>query len=530
MGTKNDSAFFYFNRAVTNAKDSLDTAMAYTGMAITQTYAGDYFGSQESLLTSLRYLDEKKRRDHYCLSSAYNEMGVTHLYLKNYSAAARYYELTLKFTNNDKFKPVVLNNKALALQKMGDFAAAIFIYTSILDSAKADKTEYARIVSNLARTRWLRDSNYLAATELLTALRIRREASDDWGINSSYSHLADYYTKRRPDSALHFAEKMYALSQQLNSPDDKLDALQKLIPLSKPAAAQGYFNRYQQLNDSLQTARNAAKNQFAVIRYEAEKSKTENLRLQKKNSERELQLLLAVVAFAALAVVARIWQRKRDQQREMKARNALQEQKLHTAKKLHDTIANGLYRLMAGLEHGKTISKEALLDNIEALYEQSRNISYEQSRDTPYEQSYPVSHKQSQRDSYEQRSGFHGAVTDLVNQFESGSTKLLVAGNDAATWAGLTGHQQSELYEILQEILVNMKKHARAKFAVLKFEREGRQLHLQYTDDGVGLPETVIYGNGLTNTETRIRAMGGNISFDQFAAGGLKIHLHLPID
>ncbi|MFT4024665.1 MAG: ATP-binding protein, partial [Flavihumibacter sp.] len=369
----------------------------------------------------------------------------------------------------------------------------------------------------LARTRWQQNPSYKAASLLKTALRIREEENDRWGLNVSYMHLADYYTASHPDSALYYAQQMYAVARELKSPDDRLEALERLIVLSPAKALKNYFNAYHFLSDSIQTARNTAKNQFALIRYEAEKSKADNLLLQQENTEREMQLLVLGLSFVFLTIVAWLWQRKREQQQKLKARNDLQEQKLNTARKLHDTIANGLYRLMAGLEHEETMSKETLLDNIEKLYEQSRDISYEQSRD--------ISHKQSTAASL----SFHRTIANLVHQFAGTATNLSIAGNHAATWAGLNDQQQSALYEIVQEMLVNMKKHAQAKFVVLKFEREERQLHLQYTDDGIGLPETVIYGNGLTNTENRIRAMGGGISFGRSVAGGLKIHLHFPI-
>jgi tetratricopeptide (TPR) repeat protein len=161
-----DSAFYYFNEVVTHPKDSLQVAMSYSYMAAMQSDAGDYFGSQESLLLSLKYLDEKKAKDHYCIAANYNELGVTNLNLNHYDAAIEYDNQALKFAQEEQLKLVVLNNKAVALQKKQQYAAAIRIYDSILTVTQPHTKEYARVLSNLAKTRWLKDTTYNAFPEL----------------------------------------------------------------------------------------------------------------------------------------------------------------------------------------------------------------------------------------------------------------------------------------------------------------------------------------------------------------------------
>jgi hypothetical protein len=68
----------------------------------------------------------------------------------------------------------------------------------------------------------------------------------------------------------------------VNSPDDRLLALQKLIPLTDEQNSKKYFAEYRQLSDSIQTVGNNAKNQFALIRYETERHKADNFLLQRK--------------------------------------------------------------------------------------------------------------------------------------------------------------------------------------------------------------------------------------------------------
>lgn len=500
----NDSAFYYFNKTAASSSDSLEIAMSYTYMAMIQSDAGDYFGSQESLLQSLKHLDEKKEFTRAYLLSDFNELGSINLNLKNYDAAIDYYDRALRFTKEDNSKIIALSNKAVAYQKKQQYVRALSIYDSILDKSKTDIKRYARILSNMAFTKWLQDSNYQAAPDLLRALRIQENEKDTWRLNASYAHLADYYFHSQPDSAFIYANKMYKVAQQLNSPDDELEALEKILALGPPDVMKKYFTRYQYLNDSLQTSRNNAKNQFALIRYEVAKNKADNLNLQKDNAEKRFQILLQRIILAGvivLGVFIFIWYRKRREQ-------MLREQQLKTSQKVHDVVANGLYRIMVKIQYEEKTDKDSLLDDIETLYEQSRNISYEQAEKMPDD--------------------YHNSISKLLTSFGTPTTRISIVGNSKDIWKDINPGAQKELNYILQELMINMKKHSAANNVVIRFERQNGELKIVYTDDGKGLPQGFHYNNGLRNTETRISDIGGTINFDKSAIKGLKIQLNIP--
>src|SRR5207237_5845093 len=136
---------------------------------------------------------------------------------------------------------------------------------------------------------------------------------DEVDITSSYNHLADYYLTSNNDSALFYAKKMYALAQKTNSTDDQIDALRKLTSMAARPEFRLLLSRYQFLSDSMQIAQSRAKSQFAVIRYESEKSKSENLVLREDNTQKKLQILrqrvfvLGSILLATLIVGGAIW-------------------------------------------------------------------------------------------------------------------------------------------------------------------------------------------------------------------------------
>jgi tetratricopeptide (TPR) repeat protein len=511
----NDSAFYYFNLVATGTTDSLQIATAYSYMGIIQAYEGDHYGGQESLLKSLTYLDETQKGDQDCLSSDYYELGNVCLNLKNYEAAIDYYHKALKYLERPGDQNIALNSIALIYEKKGDYDQAIDLYKSLLTKSKDSKIEYARVLSNYAKAKWLKDSTYPAGPELQHALQIRKDSNDIRGLNASYAHLSDYYSRSLPDSALYYAGKRYEMAMEMNSPDDQVEALAKLITLSPTNLLKPYFIRYQYLTDSIQTAKNAAKNQFALIRYEAAKNKADNLQLQKDNAQKKTQLLiqwflfvLTILSFIAAGIILVLRYRKRRQQIEFASRQEIQEYQLKTSRKVHDVVANKLYHIMTNLKYKSSIDKKELIDDIDFLYEQSRDISY----DHPTISKIP----------------FHVKIDNLLASFGSEHIKVLIFGNGPKLWSRINEQIQLEVEHILQELMINMTKHSQANAVMIKFECQNDQVQILYTDNGIGISPQVKYGNGLQNTVSRIKRIDGQYTFEH-PDKGLKIHISFPI-
>lgn len=517
---KADSAFRYFDQArelfLAN-KDSLRVAACLIQMAITLTNQNDYFGAQETSLQANDYLDVENPKHHIYLSSNFNNLGRSTYLLKDFDRAISFYDSAIQFSDDSLNTRIFLNNKAKAYHDNKQYADALKIYEHIIQENSKNPREYARALTNISDTRWHQNPAYNAAPHLLTALHIREQENDKWGQNSSYAHLAAYYEQKRPDSALFFARKRYAIAREIKSADDQIMGLQMLIRLSSPDSTKWYFDVYRRLSDSVQLARAAAKNQFALIRYEVEKNKAENLKLQQENAVRNLQInrqrtITAMVSLFAIALIGggMYWYRKRKQRLELEAQNRIKASQLRTSKKVHDVVANGLYRVMAEIENKSDIDREGILDRLEDMYEKSRDISYE-AEDPPIQQI-----------------DYHRKITDLLTSFATDSTKVLIAGNDSDVWADVSVEARYEIEHILQELMVNMKKHSRASHVAMRFERHNHQFSIHYSDNGIGLPPNFQKGNGLVNTGNRIKNLQGDFTFDT-GENGLKIRMTFPL-
>lgn len=487
-------------------------------MAVIQKDGGDYYGAQETALQALGYMNIKEAKYKAYLSTNYNNLGVVSSALNQYKSALSFYELALKFSNDSSNTFSYQNNIAHCYQKTGQYDKAIAIYDELLVKTKDNPKRFARVLSNLARTKWLQRKEYPAEEELLEAMYIRKKEKDNWGLNASYVHLTDYYTSRDPITALSYAEKMYEVAKELKRADDQVYALGKLVELTPSKEAKVFFREYQHLSDSIQQARSEAKNQFALIRYEVEKNKADNLRLEKENAEKQNRLVRqraitgASIFLLLLAVGGgTLWYKRRKQRLELEAQNRVKETQLHLSKKIHDVVANGIYRVMSEIEHGDEVDRDGVLDKLENMYHQSRDISHDVEQRTITETPY------------------NEQLASLLKSFAADHRRVLIAGNDAEQWDDISKRIKDEVKHVLQELMVNMKKHSQAEQVVIRFEKSEQKLSIFYKDNGVGIPEEKSKGKGLANTVSRIESLGGDITFVNEPGKGLNITTIIPL-
>ena len=505
-----DSALVLFNRYINNADDTLKKGKAYSYIGEMQSAIGDLYGAQQSLVDAIRTLNPLNKKHHKEIGITFNILGNVSLNLKQYDEAIKFYDSAMIFSKETDYSFEVISGKAIALQKKGDYSTAIAIYDSILDLKPAEQLLVARVTDNRAKTKWLQNPGYPALPEFHTALKIRRDSSLD--LNASYAHLSDYYARANPDSALWYAQKMYDQATANQSFDDILEAIDKIIRLNNtPTIKEQWYEEYKTLNDSLQFSRDTTRNRFALIRYEVQKSRADNLVLQQHVTRQRILLYGFITLAAALFTWLLVWTRKRRRRIKLEAANAIRDASLKTSQKIHDVVANGLYGIMNELEHNKAIDREPLINRIEGLYEKSRNISYE-------------SIAPAATPDYDRQ------VHQLLNAFGNEQTRILIVGNQAAFWNSISTHQKQELQLVLNELMINMKKHSQATNVVIVFKQEDGKAFITYKDDGIGFTPGSEFGNGLQNTVSRIKSMQGDINFGKSEKEGVSITISFPLE
>jgi tetratricopeptide (TPR) repeat protein len=171
-----DSSFSYFYKAkdiFLQQKDSFGVGKCLANLAIIQETKGDYYGSQETGLNALKYLNESDSLTHIYLSINYNTLGMLSSKLKNYERAIDFYKKAISFTNDSINKNIYINNLANNYRRNKNYDTAVEILSSLLPKTNGDYTSYSRVLDNLAYSKFVLNSNYNPIPEFHKALKIR---------------------------------------------------------------------------------------------------------------------------------------------------------------------------------------------------------------------------------------------------------------------------------------------------------------------------------------------------------------------
>ena len=90
---------------------------------------------------------------------------------------------------------------------------------------------------------------------------------------------------------------------------------------------------------------------------------------------------------------------------------------------------------------------------------------------------------------------------------------------------------EEHLFRIVQEIVSNTLKHARAQQMDVFLHQEGKQLHLRMVDDGIGFEQEKLerLSYGLKNIQERVEDMAGTIKIRTSPQKGVAIDIRVPL-
>ncbi len=519
---KFDSAFHYYNRSkilYELEKDSASVTYNLIQMAHSQQTSGDYVGSEKNLIEALSFTELNSTYK----SAAYNLLGISSKELFNYEDALYYYNKAKTETNDSIGRITFENNIATVYIKMKKYDSSIKILESILKSSylNTNNKRKARVLDNLGYCYFKTKRNSEGLQLMTKSLFIRKNNTDFYGSIESNLHLAEYYQGINPQYAKTYAKEAYITATKLNSIDERLRSLSFLVSNNSEKSNTNYALDYIRLNDSIIKVRNNAKDQFIKIKYDSDQNREENLNLKTQKAENALQLeqqknrnlllYLAVGIIIMISVFVYNYLVAKNKREKIKTSYNTE---IRIAKKLHDELANDVYHTMAFAETqdlSTSQNKEILLTNLDTIYSRTRNISRENS--TIETGILFVSHLK------EMMSGF---ITDKVN--------VLTNGMDSIDWLVVESNKKIIIYRVIQELLVNMKKHSQCSLVVLTLKQTGNKLQIDYTDNGVGATlEQLNSKNGLQNIENRIQAIKGTITFDTKSSKGFKVQFIIPI-
>ena len=116
----------------------------------------------------------------------------------------------------------------------------------------------------------------------------------------------------------------------------------------------------------------------------------------------------------------------------------------------------------------------------------------------------------------------------MLSTYNSDTTNVIINSIEKVNWDLIDEIKKITIYRVLQELMVNMKKHSQASLVVVKFDSNGKTVFIDYTDNGKGSQKNKIIKNGLQNMENRILSNKGTITFDTEPDKGFKVKITMP--
>lgn len=519
--SKLDSAYSFYiqsNTLLASIPDTLNHVYNTLKIAELHLVNGDPNSAQE---ITTEILAKYPIRDTLYLAQAYNLLGISYRENLDYDHAIANYTKTLQLISDSISTITLQNNIASLYLHKKEPEKAIQILETLIEYPllSANPNLQALVINNLGFAHFLINEDQ-GLPEMTEALQIRKTNNLNNQLTSSYKNLSKYYYKKNSDKSKYYAKQAYEISRKLNNKQDQLISLELMIKSTPLTSLDTLSESYINLSNSFYNERQLAKNQFAKIRFDHQKETEENLLLKSENQNKALALsrqknIILLLVFSGittliLAYLGYIYLRKKS--RIEKARQAYLTE-THISKKIHDELANDIFNIMTYCENfdlEKEDSKNRLLFDLEKSYATARNISLE-------------------HNSINTDTNFIDSIKSLLKEYNSTDTKIITIGTENPFLNKLSQIQKQTIYRIIQELLVNMKKHSMASVVVFKFEETKREVSIFYSDNGVGiLLEPLVAKNGLQNVETRIHNIGGSISFDSESRKGLQISIKFP--
>ena len=129
--------------------------------------------------------------------------------------------------------------------------------------------------------------------------------------------------------------------------------------------------------------------------------------------------------------------------------------------------------------------------------------------------------------------GLQAALKDYCSSMTGKDTKVMLQfyGSDK----GIDLNQQVTMYRVIQELINNAIKHAKASEVLVQYIREGNQIDITVEDNGIGMADQKIKeegakGMGLSNLQTRVAYLKGDLDFHSEENEGTTVNVHINID
>jgi signal transduction histidine kinase len=212
-----------------------------------------------------------------------------------------------------------------------------------------------------------------------------------------------------------------------------------------------------------------------------------------------------------------------EQERELRAREAIIEERARIARELHDIVAHGVSTMVlqaGGVRRRLTGDQGAERDVLLNVEETGRRSLTEMHR------MLGIMRQPDSGEPFTPQPGL-ARLDELAQSMRAAGlpVELRVEGAAIQLPSGL----DLSAYRIIQEALTNTLKHAGSARANVTVTYGPDALDLEVVDNGHGSSNGHVGGHGLVGMRERVALFGGELETGRRPEGGYRVHAHLPL-
>lgn len=408
----------------------------------------------------------------------------------------------------------------------------------------------AAVYNNIGRIYTIKQNHKKALDYYEKALKAREILEDKYGIGLSYINLAE--TERllgNNTKNIEYLNKAAELFLNLKNYLNLKQAYGKLAEayeLKKDYLTSLKFQQlYSSYKDSIYNEDNAKQLAEMQTKYDVEKK---DLELAKNKAEIETKekqayikniIIIAIIVLMLLvAITGFLFYRKKQIEQQAKLDAEIASQKEIRTKAILDAEEKERRRIAQDLHDGVGQMLSAAKLNLSNLDSKITSQTEEQKLamqnalslvDDSVKEVRAVSHNMMPNTLI--KLGLASAVREFITKLGNAPTlkvDLEIVGLDSR----LDNQVETVLYRVIQEIVNNIIKHAKASQISMQLIRHETELNIMIEDNGVGFDTNQLdnyEGIGLKGIQTRIEFLNGSVHFDSSVGRGTTVIIDVPL-
>ncbi|MBK6984906.1 MAG: sensor histidine kinase [Bacteroidetes bacterium] len=408
----------------------------------------------------------------------------------------------------------------------------------------------AAVYNNIGRIYTIKQNHKKALDYYEKALKAREILEDKYGIGLSYINLAE--TERLLGNNTKCIDYLIKASDIFLSLKNYLNLKQAYAKLAEayelkkdyPASLK-YYQLLRVIKDSIYNEDNAKQMAEMQTKYDVEKK---DLELAKNKAEIETKekqayikniIIIAIVVLMLLvAITGFLFYRKKQIEQQAKLDAEIASQKEIRTKAILEAEEKERRRIAQDLHDGVGQLLSAAKLNLSNLDSKITTQTEEQKLamqnalslvDDSVKEVRAVSHNMMPNTLI--KLGLASAVREFITKLGNAPTlkvDLEIVGLDTR----LDNQVETVLYRVIQEIVNNIIKHAKASQISMQLIRHETELNIMIEDNGVGFDTNQLddfEGIGLKGIQTRIEFLNGSVHFDSSIGRGTTVIIDIPL-